>query len=298
MTRYKRVPLEGFDPTTSFDAMVQMQFFVDHETTPFKNDAKDFDAGNAWWMIDHSRLAYVKDQDFVRKILQDVGYTDVKFIWNDESGTKVYVAWNDDQVIICFTGTELKNGPDDILTDLDFLPTDSGQGGVVHEGFKKAFDSVWADLENFLEDHQEKAMWITGHSLGGALAVHAASRLMANGCYTYGCPRVGSRSFNKTIMTPMYRAAKYNDIVTRVPTPPVYNHPDNLYFITNEQRILKNPSWFRMLYERLGGSEIKILWLLVKLFVFKAEMSFMLSYLHGHSPYNYSVYMWNNIIDK
>ena len=292
---YKRVPLENFNPITSFDAMIKMQFFVDRDKAPFNNDATDFDATNAWWMIDHSRLAYVPDKKYVRKVLKEAGYSDVKFIWNNETGTKVYVTWNDERVIVSFTGTELKNGPDDVLTDLDFLPTESGQGGVVHEGFKRAFDSVWKELETLLEDFNDKSIWITGHSLGGALAVHAASRLMADGCYTYGAPRVGSKSFNKSIMTPIYRVAKYNDIVTRVPTPPIYVHPKDLYFITNEEKLLKNPTWFRMLYERLGGSEIKIVWLLFKLFVLKSEMSFILSYLHGHSPYNYSVYMWNNI---
>ena len=292
---YKRVPLEKFDITTSFSAMAEMGFFIDRELAPFNNTAQDFDINNAWWMIEHSRLSYVKDQKKVIKILNDVGYDHVKFIWNNESGTKVYVAWNSKHAVISFTGTEPDGGTKDFVTDLDFLPVKSGRGGVAHGGFKKAFDSIWNQLRELMNEVESDSIWITGHSLGGALAVHCASNLYANGCYTFGAPRVGSRNFNKAILTSVYRVAKSNDIVTRVPTPPIYIHPGDLYFITDKQTILKNPTCFRMFRERLGGSELKILWLLIKLVVLKSPMDFILGYFHGHSPYNYSVFMWNNL---
>lgn len=275
--------------------MVEMGFFIDRDLAPFDCEAIGFSFANAWWMIDHARLAYVKDQKKIAKILNDVGYPNVKFIRNDDTGTKVYVAWNDDHVVISFTGTEPDGGASDFLTDLDFLPTSSGQGGVVHEGFKKAFDSIWNELDDLVYDLNERAIWITGHSLGGALAVHAASRIEAEGCYTFGSPRVGSKKFNKTILTPIYRVAKNNDIVTRIPTPPIYWHHGDTYFITDKQQVLKNPTQFKMLRERLGGSGWLIAWLLIKMFLFNSKVDFILGYLHGHSPYNYSVFMWNNL---
>ena len=55
-----RVPLEKFNIKTSFAPMVDMGFFVDCEHHPFNNDATGFDFVNAWWMADHSRIAYVK----------------------------------------------------------------------------------------------------------------------------------------------------------------------------------------------------------------------------------------------
>lgn len=291
----KRVALEQFNIKTSFSAMPEMGFFVDHELAPFDNEATEFCFNNAWWMIDHARLAYVSDQKKVRKILKDAGYTRVKFVWNEETGTKVYVAWNKTRGVISFTGTEPGGGTSDFLTDLDFLPVNSGQGGVVHGGFKKAIDSVWDELGGLIDDLGDRAIWITGHSLGGALAVHAASRILAKGCYTFGSPRVGSKKFNKSILTPIYRVAKSNDIVTRIPTPPVYWHHGDTYFITDKQQVLVNPTQLKMLRERLGGSGWRIAILLIKVFVFKSKLDFIMSYLHGHSPYNYSVFMWNNL---
>lgn len=292
---YKRVPLGKFDIKTSFAPMEDMGFFIDRHLAPFNNTAQDFDINNAWWMIEHARLSYVKDQEKVTSILNEVGYENVRFIWDDKSGTKVYVAWNSESAVISFTGTEPDGGSKDFIVDLDFLPLKSGRGGLVHGGFKKAFDSIWNRLQELMNEIDVNSVWITGHSLGGALATHCANRMYANGCYTFGSPRVGSKKFNKSILTPIYRVAKSNDIVTRVPTPPVYIHSGDLHFITDEQTILKNPSCIRMFKERLGGSELKILWLLIKLFVFKSSIDFVLGYFHGHSPYNYSVFLWNNL---
>lgn len=292
---YKRVIMDKFDIKKSFSAREEMGFFLDNDQAPFNNDAVDFEINNAWWMMEHSRLAYSKDKKKVKAILRDVGYKKVNFIWNKTSGTKVYVAKHADHVVVSFTGTEMDEGTADFKVDADFFPSESGQGGVVHRGFRNAFDSIWNELKTLLDSYGDTPVWITGHSLGGALSVHCASKMVANGCYTFGSPRVGSKKFNQSIMTPIYRIAKNNDIVTRIPTPPVYHHHGDLYFITNDQQILKNPSMSSMIKERLGGNEMKILWMLIKLVVFKSQIEFVLEYLHGHSPYNYSVFMWNNI---
>jgi len=292
---YKRIPLEKFDFKKSFSPMEEMGFFVNCEEVPFNNEESKFDVTNAWWMAEHSRLSYIKNKDDILEKLLMAGYHGVKFIWNKKTGTKLYVAWNYEHIVISFTGTELDEGCEDIKADLDFLPTKSGQGGLVHRGFKKAFQSIWIELKLLLEKLDTKPIWITGHSLGGALAVLTASRMKAKSCYTFGCPRVGSTGFNKTIKTPIYRVSKNNDIVTRIPTPPIYHHHGNNQFITNNQKLLENPRWLKMFKERLGGSELLILWLLIKVVVFRSSIDFILGYLHGHSPYNYSVFMWNNI---
>jgi len=292
----KRVPLEKFNIKTSFSPMEDMGFFVNHEHHPFDAFEDKFSATNAWWMADHSRLAYVKDQEHVILELADAGFEDVEFIWDKKSGTKVYVTWNNVYTVISFTGTEPENGASDYLTDLNLIPKKSGQGGVVHSGFKKAFETVWDKVNDILHRPDvPSTVWITGHSLGGALATLAASRIAARGCYTFGSPRVGSKSFNKTIETSIYRVAKNNDIVTRVPTPPVYIHNGDMYFVTDDQRVLENPRWITMFRERLGGNELAMLLLLIKIVVLRSPIDFILSYFHGHSPYNYSVFMWNNI---
>ena len=70
----------------------------------------------------------------------------------------------------------------------------------VHRGFEDAVDAVWSDVAAALKG-AEQPLFITGHSLGGALAIIAAERLRrelkieATAVYTFGAPRVGSAAF-------------------------------------------------------------------------------------------------------
>ena len=74
--------------------------------------------------------------------------------------------------------------------------------GNVHRGFKAALLEVWTDLENYVSNLQKDNLkiWITGHSLGAALATLAADRYgNVQGLYTYGSPRVGDQDFKKDL---------------------------------------------------------------------------------------------------
>lgn len=103
-----------------------------------------------------------------------------------------------DSGIIAFTGTQT---PKDLLVDdLDVRtakwPTE--EGCDVHRGFARRTRSMMQEMTPFLETH--KSFVLTGHSLGGACAILAASALVERGTevqsvYTFGSPRVASTSF-------------------------------------------------------------------------------------------------------
>ena len=64
------------------------------------------------------------------------------------------------------------------------------------------------------------SLYITGHSLGGALAVIATKELDRDtlaACYTFGSPRVGNEEFGEEIRAPIYRIVNAADGVPRVP---------------------------------------------------------------------------------
>ena len=293
---HKRVPLTAFDLKKSFSPMASLGFFVEHDKVPFDHKAKEFSFVNAWWMADFSRLAYVRKPALVRKELKAAGFTKTKFIENKKTGTQVLIAHNTKSFIVSFRGTELVGDFQDVMIDVDFFLVDSKTKGKVHHGFQKALDSVWDDIKAYLDkNHKKQSIWFTGHSLGAALATIASARYKVNGTYTFGSPRVGNKKFLNTIKSPVYRMAKSRDIVTRVPPPIIYKHTGDVYFIGGEGDVSKNPNMLFRFKERLGGTEIKILWLIITLIIFNSPMELLLSYLHDHSPYNYSVYMWNNI---
>ncbi len=295
---HKRLPLSIFDLKTSFSPLIEFGCFVEHKDAPFENDAKEFSMVNAWWMADFSRLAYVRDRKTVRQELKSAKFSKVKFIENKKTGTQVLIAYNSKTLVVAFRGTEIVEDFQDILIDADFFLVGSKTKGKVHHGFKKSLDSVWDDIKTYLDkNHKKQTIWFTGHSLGAALATLATARYEVNGTYTFGSPRVGNKKFLKTIKSPVYRMAKSRDIVTRVPPPIFYHHIGDVYFIDSKGIVVKNPGMFFRFEERLGGSELKILWLIVKLVFFRSPWDLLLSYLHDHSPYNYSVHMWNNIGD-
>ncbi len=119
------------------------------------------------------------------------------------------------------------------LRDARFLPA-LHPWGLVHGGFLTGLFLAEGPLQEFDEAAgQAKDIWITGHSLGGALAVLAAARLkitkgLAPSLYTYGQPRVGFSNFADRFGTELagklYRFVNQSDIVPRVPPGFLYQH--------------------------------------------------------------------------
>ncbi len=104
-------------------------------------------------------------------------------------------------------------------------------GVHVHRGFLAAYEVSQIDIFEAVSAYvpDELPFYITGHSLGGALA-QIASALLARdnlaACYTYGSPRVATKSFDAYVKCPHYRVINHWDIVPGVPlaTPWGYQH--------------------------------------------------------------------------
>ena len=135
-------------------------------------------------------------------------------------------------LVLAFRGTEKKVS--DWLTDARCVPKVEGKTKV-HSGFLDAFtknvdaegrtvEEVAREILDRPEAKDKKGrplpLFITGHSLGGALAL-LATKLIApdvtGACYTFGAPRIGSYEFFRFIKTPVYRVVNSSDIVPRVP---------------------------------------------------------------------------------
>ncbi|CAM9729997.1 unnamed protein product, partial [Ectocarpus sp. 6 AP-2014] len=76
-----------------------------------------------------------------------------------------------------------------------------GPDGEVHTGFFEAQDSLWSTLQTLLwtrdRPHPQRTAYMAGHSLGGAMAIITAARLVGErrverigGVYTFGGPAV------------------------------------------------------------------------------------------------------------
>lgn len=68
----------------------------------------------------------------------------------------------------------------DLAADLNTIPVKNYDGSaLVHQGFKDQADSIWAQLKPLLQSAlaSHKAIHMTGHSLGAAVAMQLADRL-------------------------------------------------------------------------------------------------------------------------
>lgn len=120
--------------------------------------------------------------------------------------------------VLVFRGT---TNIKDWITNANAVLKQTPEGGDrIHPGFKAAYDNVKCQILKLLEEVEGLPLYITGHSLGGALAICATydlpkKRLAA--CYTFGGPRVGDQAFVDRFKTPIYRVVNGFDPVPMIP---------------------------------------------------------------------------------
>jgi triacylglycerol lipase len=184
----------------------------------------------AWILCSMADLAYdrFEDDPKARELfevkLRGGGFRLVDIFNSDETDTQAFLAASGDFAVLAFRGTEVKKKKD-VLTDLRATQIAAIEGGV-HKGFQSAYDSVKDQIETCLGTLDEKMpIYITGHSLGAALATVATQNLDQRdkfreriaACYTFGSPRVGNRKYDRFFKAPIYRMVNTTDIVTVIP---------------------------------------------------------------------------------
>ena len=156
----------------------------------------------------------------LKRSLEQVGWKLAETI--SVNATQAFVAYNEEFAVLAFRGTEADRIRD-IKADATAKQTPCPTGGQVHLGFKIQYDDVEDPVEAELdrEEVKGKPLFITGHSLGGAVATIATRRLNAErqiaACYTYGSPRVGTEDWVGRVKSPVYRIVNSADPVPGVP---------------------------------------------------------------------------------
>lgn len=114
--------------------------------------------------------------------------------------------------IVVFKGTD---DIFDLLADINFFPKKTPVG-YVHRGFHNVFSKIYPKLKEHLDITKHK-IFLTGHSLGAALAVLCSAYFKHKNpiLVTFGSPRVGAKSFIDYVSTDIIhiRWENTNDIV-------------------------------------------------------------------------------------
>jgi pimeloyl-ACP methyl ester carboxylesterase len=191
-----------------------------------------FGIGNARAMAWMSQLAYETDEpDKIKGILKLFGLDLVEggVVVRESktvlpvASTHCFVASHPKAVIVAFAGTDplsLANWISDFDAHLEATGT--------AEGYEVAASVVWSELKQLLERYVPPGgkVFVTGHSLGGALAALIAHRIGTelqadvDAVYTFGMPRPGSKAFadlyNRQLGMRTYRLVHGEDIVPTV----------------------------------------------------------------------------------
>lgn len=140
----------------------------------------------------------------------------------DRGGSQAILVEHKDYLVLAFRGTEADSLPD-IKADASATIRKCETQGMIHSGFYFAYMEIRKELEEALQDkaYSKKPLYITGHSLGGALATVATKFTYHEGglaaCYTFGSPRVGNDDWINNIKTPIHRLVNAADCVTMLP---------------------------------------------------------------------------------
>ena len=147
-----------------------------------------------------------------RQKFKHQGYEIVEFF--DIKDAQGYLLKGANEYVLSFRGTQSKG---DVLADLKARMKTESSGGCVHRGFKEELDKLWPTIEKSLK--QIDLLYVTGHSLGAAMATLAASRIQKKviALITFGSPRVGTKEFVNSLNVAHYRVQNNCDDVTKVP---------------------------------------------------------------------------------
>lgn len=234
---------------------------------PFDSDTTRYRPINAFWLAHLSKLAYPRlddgppDLNTIEKKLSELDpkFSEVKGF--DTKSSQAVVIKHENYVVASFRGTDEIG---DWLDNLNVV-AEPGPLGNVHRGFNGALMDIWPAMKSTIRHFKrtpdgspDRPLWLTGHSLGGALATLAAASLVESdepfyGLYTYGCPRVGDRTFarffNVEAKQRTFRFQNNSDIITRVPSRVMgYSHIGSFVYINVDGELSTDIGrWYRFL---------------------------------------------------
>jgi hypothetical protein len=200
------------------------------------------DARNAQFLAVASDLAYFPQDLGGPAFKEQLGLEAVLF---SVGNTQAYEAHNDDHIVVAFRGTEspttidglkdwlVTNAANFLILPEGRMGTDfaaAGVGARFHQGFINAIADIWDPVFAKVQAERTKndrPLWLTGHSLGGALALLAAwlfqrKFVPVHQIYTFGGPMVGNdqaaKAINFAYPNKIFRYVDLIDPIPRLPT--------------------------------------------------------------------------------
>ena len=200
------------------------------------------DPQNALFLATASNLAYEPPAVGVTAFREQLG---LEATFYQAGNTEAYVGTNAEHIVVAFRGTEspatLDGLKDLLLNDArnllivpsgrlgtDFIA--AGVGARMHQGFINGLAEIWDPILERVSAElkaSERPLWLTGHSLGGALALLAAWLFLrrfvnVHQIYTFGVSMIGNKdaaaAFDRELKGKVFRYVNTEDPVPQLPT--------------------------------------------------------------------------------
>ncbi len=287
-------------------------YFAHADRFPFDAGTTQYSAVNAWWLADACLLVYgdkifIEDA-FGRSPLPNQSWQ-LAWLGTGEDNRGMVLSRHE-AIVVVFRGTRLDvHSPfdaaeivlinqDDLWTNSQFLPTMHKGGGRVHSGFLQAFAEVSTCLSDIVNTKRPgQHLYLTGHSLGAALATLAAAHIgppHVHGLYTYGSPRVGDAAFVEGLSAVSHFRIVYGeDWVATVPPELLgYAHAGILLRVPGGT----THDFWTDLVNSTGDLLAALNVMAEQLRVTVGELPFRISGLVDHAPICYATLLWNALL--
>jgi len=262
--------------------------------------ATELSQPNAYWMARLSSLVYTCKDGAKGKAPDHSGILDIlkgddgdfqKIHPYDNKSSQAILVEHEQFLCMAFRGT------DEIRDWFDNLDIQKREElfGVFHEGFWEATQDIWPKIyRDYLHAYKSKPrpLFLTGHSLGGAMATIAAAKMVYEdlpftSVYTFGQPRAmdreTGRKFNTECKERFHRFCNDKDVVTRIPARiGGFTHVGQVVYIDNDMKLHKGIGRWQQFIHTMSGA--------VETFVekgFEAGVKSIVEVIRDHDIENY-----------
>jgi hypothetical protein len=205
-------------------------------------------------LAEMSNIAYSSESE-ARMLFQQFGFDSTVSIESQFHSKFAYVALGGDVVVVAFRGTD---ETEDWFSDVNIYLRQMPEGDL-HSGFANAYGMLQFQIWREIERANPKHIWITGHSLGGAMALTCAYDLVVyrgrnvDGVITFGQPKIGKQnlatSLQKRLGDRCVHFVNESDPVPQLP--PRFAHCGLLLWFRGGT-VQKSSSYFRSLVMSKG----------------------------------------------
>ncbi|TNE50741.1 MAG: lipase family protein [Deltaproteobacteria bacterium] len=168
--------------------------------------------GNSYLMAQLASMMYLKDGAKIKRYASEYGLQGVKVV--RQAGKYLLMGTSSRFAFISVQGSGFNMKDVKRACNAGYR---KAFGGRVHKGAFNLSRRFRSDVEKFLKANKSKTVVLTGHSMGGLVAVLLGAHLehslkrRALVIYTIGMPRVGNRTFRKKMKTPVHIVINFGD---------------------------------------------------------------------------------------